>query len=194
MDTAAGPSTAHLISLYQAGDRLAREALFARCLPLLRHWAHGRLPGYARELADTNDLIQVTLIRALNRLDDFGSRGEGSFLAYLRTILLNIVRDEIRRSVRAAPCQTLHDERVVDQAPSQVERLVGEEELARYELALADLPQSQQDVLILRIEFGLSFPEIALETGRTADAARMLYKRGHARLAEALDHGNPVRA
>lgn len=192
MDAAAHHSTAHLISLYQAGDQRAREDLFARCLPLLRQWAHGRLPGYARELADTNDLVQVTLIRALNRLDEFGSRGQGSFLAYLRTILLNTVRDEIRRTGRVAPCQTLHDERCVDQAPSQVEQLVGAEEMARYESALADLPQAQQDVLILRIEFGLSFPEIALETGRKADAARMLFRRGYARLAEVLDHGKPV--
>lgn len=190
MGSDAVDSTAHLIDLYRSGHPRAREDLFARCLPLLRHWAHGRLPGYARELADTNDLVQVTLIRALNRLDDFGSRGQGSFLAYLRTILLNTVRDEIRRSGRSGPCQTLHDDRHVDQAPSQVEQLVGAEEMARYEAALADLPQAQQEVLILRIEFGLSFPEIALETGRTADAARMLFRRGHARLAEALDHGD----
>lgn len=192
MDTAAGPSTAHLISLYRAGDQRAREDLFGRCLPLLQHWAHGRLPGYARELADTNDLVQLTLIRAMNRLDDFGVRGRGSFLAYLRTILLNTVRDEIRRSARSAGCQTLHDDRHLDQSPSQVEQLVGEEDMARYESALANLPKSMQEVLILRIEFGLSFPEIALETGRSPDAARMLYNRGHARLVRALDDGEPA--
>ncbi|MCH8479136.1 MAG: transposase [Wenzhouxiangella sp.] len=69
----------------------------------------------------------------------------------------------------------------------QVERLVGEEALAHYEAALDALPRPQQEVLVLRIEFGMSFPEIAEETGRSADAARMLFNRAHARLSQQLD-------
>lgn len=178
-----GHSTTQLVHSVQAGDTDAREALFARCLPPLRRWAHGRLPGYARDLNDTNDLVQVTLMRALNRLDAFDTEGDGSFLAYLRRILLNTVKDEIRRTGRRGPSTTLDEADVLESSPSPVERAVGREELARYESALARLSRRQQDALILRIELGLSFPEIAAETESTPDAARMLFKRARARLA-----------
>lgn len=180
-------TTAFLINRLKDGDLDARERLFARCLPLLRQWAHGRLPSYARDLTDTNDLVQVTLLRALNRIDDFQVERQGSFLAYLRSILLNAVRDEIRRTGRRGQRATLHETSLPEQAASQIERLVGEEELARYEAAVETLPRPQQEVLVLRIEFGLSFPEIGEETGRSANAARMLFNRAHERLSQQLD-------
>jgi hypothetical protein len=59
-----GPeSTFHLINLARAGDREALERLFARHLKPLQSWARGRLPGWARDLADTDDLVQDTLVQ-----------------------------------------------------------------------------------------------------------------------------------
>lgn len=187
MDAGASHTTAYLLDRLKGGDLDARERLFARCLPLLKQWAHGRLPTYARDLTDTNDLVQVSLLRALNRIDEFQAAQQGSFLAYLRSILLNAIRDEIRRTSRRGQRATLHETGLAEQAVSQVERLVGEEALAHYEAALDALPRPQQEVLVLRIEFGMSFPEIAEETGRSADAARMLFNRAHARLSQQLD-------
>lgn len=178
-----GHSTTQLVHSVQAGDTDAREALFAHCLPPLRRWAHGRLPGYARDLSDTNDLVQVTLMRALNRLDDFDAEGAGSFLAYLRRILLNTVKDEIRRTRRRGPSVTVDEAALEGRGVSPVERLVGRQELACYESALARLSRRQQEALVLRIEFGMSFPEIAAETDSTPDAARMLFHRARAQLA-----------
>lgn len=186
MEQTGGPTTGQLIRRVHAGDEAAREALFARCLPLLQQWAHGRLPGYARDLSDTNDLVQVTLIRALNRLDAFEFQGTGSFLAYLRRILLHAVRDEIRRTGRRGPSTTLNEREAPAADPSPVEELVGREELARYESALARMPLRQQETLILRIEFGMSFPDIAAETASTPDAVRMMFHRAKDRLAAAM--------
>src|SRR5688572_11599302 len=91
-------TTAQLLAWVREGDPAACERLVTRYLPMLRRWAHGRLPGHARALADTDDLVQVTLIRALGRVREFESSREGAFLAYLRRILLNAIRGEIRRS------------------------------------------------------------------------------------------------
>lgn len=191
MDAGDTHTTAQLIGQIRAGDAQARERLFARCLPLLRHWAHGRLPFYARDLNDTNDLIQMTLARALNRLNEFESQHQGSFLAYLRTILLNALRDEIRRTGRHGTPETLNDAHPDSASSSPVEMAVGQQELARYEAALAGLPPQSQEIVVLRIEFGLSFPEIAAETGNTPDAARMAFNRARARLDELLDSEDP---
>lgn len=90
-------STAKLLARVRAGDRLAREDLVRRYLATLLRWGHRRLPQHARDLSDTQDLVQTTLLKALDRVGDFEPRREGAFLAYLRTILLNEVRGEIRR-------------------------------------------------------------------------------------------------
>lgn len=194
MESPALHTTAQLIAEIRAGDPRAREKLFVRCLPLLRAWAHGRLPHYTRDLSDTNDLVQTTLVRALNRLDEFESRHQGSFLAYLRTILINAVRDEVRRHGRRGPEQSLNDERADATIPSPVEAAVGREQLVRYEKSLAALSPKHQEFIVLRVEFGLSFPEIAAETGCSPDAARMTYNRAHAKLVELLEDGSATEA
>lgn len=85
-------STTRLVDAAQSGNETARERLFAHCRPLLQRWARGRLPGYGRNLTETEDIVQVTLIRASKNLERFEHRASGSFLAYLRTILLNAVK------------------------------------------------------------------------------------------------------
>ncbi len=152
-------ATAHLLEQARGGDERARDALCARFLPALRRWAHRRLPGDARALSETDDLVQVTLVRALSRIHEFEPRREGAFLAYLRTILLNVVRDEVRRSRRRPEHLPLLD----DDGPTQVselERLLGRERLAAYEGALAGLDALQREAVILRLEFGYSHAEM----------------------------------
>ncbi len=64
-------STATLIRRVHEGDDAARADLLARCVPRLERWARGRLPSLARGPADTDDLVQTTVLRTLDRLDRF---------------------------------------------------------------------------------------------------------------------------
>ena len=155
---------------------------------MLRAWAHGRLPLSARGLADTDDVVQITLVRALNRLEGFEYRHEGGFLGYLRQGVLNAIRQEIRRS-RRRPTENVLDDSVEDQAASVVERAVGREILERYEAALMSLTTDQREAAMLRLEFGMSYPEIAEAMGKpSANAARMLVVRALVHLAEHVGH------
>ena len=182
-------STAYLIDRFRSGDRSARDLLIERYLPILRRWAHGRLPGYARGTAETDDLVQLTLIRALDRLGTFEVRREGAFLAYLRSIFLNAVRDEIRRWGRSPGSDEVKAD-LKDGAPSAVEGILGKEKLERYERALARLPEDHRQAVLMRVEFGLSYQRIAEALERpSANAARMTVSRALARLAEAIDDG-----
>ena len=179
-------STAELLELVKAGDRAARERLLARYLPVLRRWAHGRLPSHARGAVDTDDLVQVSLLRALDHVKDFEARREGAFLAYLRRILINAVRDELRRSARRNEVGQL-PESLSDPAPSLVEQAIGRELVERYEAALAELDEVSQEAVILRVELGCTYQEIAAATGSpSANAARMRVSRALVRLAEAM--------
>jgi len=179
--------TARLLARVREGDERARDRLFERFLPILTRWAHRRLPPGARGLADTDDLVQVTLIRALRNVPTFEARREGAFLAYLRTIMMNAVREEIRRS-RAL----LRREHVVSvgrqPVPCELERLIGRERLAAYERGLLTLAEEQREAVLLRLEFGLSHAEIAEALGKpSANAARMTVARAITALAQYLD-------
>lgn len=182
-------TTATLIRLYQDGKAEAREELLARCLPALRRWAHGRLPAWGRDLAETDDLVQVTLLRAAQNLERFSPERQGAFLAYLRQILMNALRDELRRNQRQ-PHTSLDEASLnVVAAPSGG---FAPEDLLTYEAALETLADRQRQAVVLRIEFGLTFPEVAAELGlASANAARMLISRGLVKIAEEIRWTTP---
>ncbi len=178
--------TVDVIRRIKSGDAGARDELLRRFLPLLRRWAHGRLPRHVRDLNDTDDLVQVTLVKALSRLGDFDSGGPGAFLAYLRMALLNHVRDEIRRHRRRPEHGQIDAELSDAEAPALIDQLVGTDRVRAYEQALAGLPKRQQGLIVMRVEFGMSYPEIAAEVGGTADAARIMVARAMVQLSRNL--------
>ena len=94
------PSTQELVSRARAGDQEAMERLFARHLRPLQRWASGRLPHWARDFADTDDLVQDALLQTFKRIGDFEPRRVGALQAYLRQAVVNRLRDELRRSGR----------------------------------------------------------------------------------------------
>jgi len=180
-------STARLLERVRGGDPTARNDLVARYLPMLRRWSHGRLPRVARDITDTDDLVQVALIKALDKVEGFVPRREGAFLAYLRTTVLNSVRDELRQMAQRPGREPL-DERLPTLEPSSVERAIGKEMLEAYEAALSALPEEHQEAVIMRVEFACTYQEIADALGKpTANAARMTVSRALLRLAEGMN-------
>ena len=180
-------STAVLIRHARRGDPGARHTLLNRFLPLLRRWAHGRLPAVVRDINDTEDFVQIALIKALSQIAAFRSERPGSFLIYLRRILLNQIRDEVRKR-RGRPKNVDLDENLPSEKDAiHLEQLIGAERLLSYERALARLSKRQQELVVMRLEFGLSYPEIAAEVASTPDAVRVMVSRAVAKLAIQLD-------
>src|SRR5258708_8695110 len=137
-------TTFDLVERAKSGDDEALNRLFARFLPSLRRWASGRLPRWTRDLMDTDDLVQETVIRAVKRIDQFESRHEGALQAYLRQAILNRIRDEVRRTKRS-PVATPLDDNASDQGASPLETAIGAEALARYESALGRLRPEERE-------------------------------------------------
>lgn len=180
-------STVELIERARAGDHSALDLLFERHFPLLRHWASGRLPRWARDVADTDDLVQDALLHTFKRLDAFEARGTGALYAYLRQAVLNRVRDELRRRARRPDAEALGGQEM-DAGLSPLEQAIGRENLDRYERALASLRPEEQDTLIARLELGCTYEEIAQSLGKpSAEAARKAAGRALVRLVAAMD-------
>ena len=192
---AGGPElliTGALVQRAKAGDERALSELMARYRPRLERWASGRLPLYARSLLDTSDLVQETLLKAIEGLDRIEVRGPGFFQAYVRQAVLNRIRDQVRWSKRRPVPGGATDgvpEDVRDAAPSPLESAIGSDLLRRYEAALERLTEEERQLLHLRIELDFDYDEIAAVTERNSrDAARMAIQRALRRLAEMMGH------
>jgi RNA polymerase sigma-70 factor, ECF subfamily len=186
---ASATASVRLLQLAQQGDDVALNRLLERYLPRLSRWATGRLPRWARDLSDTDDLVQETLIKTLRTVPTFDNRGEGALQGYLRQAVLNRIRDELRRRGRRPTSDPL-DTDVPDQSPSPLEDAIGAQTLARYDEALQSLPDDDRDAIIARVELGCSYKEIAEALGKpSADAARMAVSRALVSLARVMRDG-----
>ncbi len=188
-DTPTSFPTRELVCRARSGDSLAVEALYVRYLPVLQRWARGRMPVRGRDLNDTGDLVQETLIRTLRRLSSLELDRPGAFFAYLRAALLNRIRDEARRVSRMPFAVPVEDARLTQDA-SPMEELIGRERLEQFEAAMETLSPDDQEAIMARIELNLTYAEIAAVLGKpSADAARMAVTRALARLAGAMTSG-----
>jgi len=179
-------TTVELINRVKAGDAAARERLVARCIPPLRRWARGRLPSYARDMLDTEDLVQDAVIAALGRIQGFEARREGALQAYLRQALANRIKDVIRYK-RRRPLQTELPEDARDQGESPLEQVIGLENTERYEAAMLRLRDTDREAIIARVELRYSYQELAVALGKpSADAARVAVARAVYRLAREI--------
>ncbi len=182
-------STLDLLQRAREGDRAAVDALISRYLPRLQRWASGRMPIWARDVADTDDIVQEAVLRTFARIEEFEPRREGALQAYLRQAILNRIRDELRRAGGRAPSIAL-DPDSPDPGASPFEHAVGTEMAARYESALSSLSEDDREAIIARVELGGTYEEVAVAIGKhSADAARMAVGRALLRLAEAMGRG-----
>jgi RNA polymerase sigma factor (sigma-70 family) len=179
-------TTVDLLARARQGDDAAIERLFTRHLKPLQRFARGRLPAWARDLTDTDDLVQDALLQTFKRLENFESRHPGALQAYLRQAVMNRLRDELRRRARA-PSRVDAADIEHDALQSRVEEAVGVETAAAYEQALSRLKPEEREAVIGRVELGLNYDELALALEKpTADAARKAAQRALVRLAEEM--------
>jgi RNA polymerase sigma-70 factor, ECF subfamily len=157
-------------------------------------------PGWNGWL-DPSDLVQQTLLEAYQKRDQFRGRDDTARGAWLRTILARNVADAIRaqgrqkrdiareRSLEAeleASSVRLGAWLAAEQStPSQ--QAVRHEQAVLLANALARLPKSQREALVLHYWQGCSLAEIARRLDRTAEAVAGLLKRGLSHLRAAFD-------
>lgn len=181
--TATQHTTAALLGRIRGGDERARADLVARVEPLLRRFAHGRVPQLLRHQEDTADLVQLTWLKALDKLDQIEPREPGAFFAYLRTVLINALRESLRRHGRSPVVAGGDVEAVVESVLPAAN--VDPDDWLAYEQSLAALAPEHRGLVLMRFEFGMSFAEIAQELGESADGVRMKLNRAIARMAGA---------
>ena len=176
-------SSFELLRQAKTGDADALDRLLRRYLVPLRRWASGRLPRSARDMSDTQDIVQEAIVHTLKHLQDFQPTRDGALHAYLRTAVMNRIRDELRR-VRRHPAPKELDENMAAAGGSPLAIAISEEAIDRYEAALSQLREEEREAVIARVDFGLAYEEIAIALGRpSADAARVAVRRSLLKIA-----------
>jgi RNA polymerase sigma-70 factor (ECF subfamily) len=176
-------TSVRLLVAARGGGSTALDRLFSHHLPRLSRWAHGRLPRWARSMADTADLIQDAVLHTLGRLDAFEPRGRHALAAYLREAVRNRIRDEHRRVGRHGVPFRLTDA-LASSLPSPYDSAVTDAMEARYRAALARLTPLEREIVVAHLELDYSHEQLGCMLGRSRDAARMALRRAIARLAE----------
>jgi RNA polymerase sigma factor (sigma-70 family) len=179
------PSSARLLGAARRGDANALNELIARYLPTLHRWAHGRLPRWARTMADTADVVHDAVLKTLGRLETFEPRSRHALAAYLREAVRNRIRDEHRRIGRHGIPAAL-DDRLADPIPSPLDRTLTNAMEARYRAALAALSLVDQELIVAHVELDYNHEQLGCMLGRSRDAARMALRRAVGRLADRM--------
>ena len=143
-----------------------------------------RLRAFAMSLCSkvdrADDFVQETLLRGLAHIDSF--RPGTNLGAWLFTILRNLVRSDYRKRRREVedPDDTYLDD--LKSAPEQHTRVQFEEVRA----ALAKVPPSQREALLLVSASGFTYEEAAAICEISVGTVKSRVHRARARLSELL--------
>ena len=184
--TDTGDSTLLILERAREGDRDAALILLERAVPPVRQWARGRVPAIARAEANTEDVLQDAVLRTLPRISRFRHDTVGSLQAFLCTVIMNRIRDLIRKSKRHGTTISADAEPLADDEPSPLELAIRQQNVERFLAGLQTLAPTDRQLIIWRIELGWSVDEIALRLGKTKSAARMGIRRAIERLHTAI--------
>ena len=165
--------------------------------------AHAQLDPQLKRQLDASDIVQQTLLRAHAALPGLRDRSPKVLVAWLRQILATELADQIRRFHRSkrdiAREQSLSAS--IDQSAAGLENWLAadhtspsmaaerNEHLLHLANALAELPEEQREVVILKHIRDRTLQQIADESGRTVPAVAGLLRRGLAKLREILEEG-----
>jgi len=178
-----------LVARCQAGEREAWDELYRRYHDQLLFAVRARLGTKLRACLQSEDVFQSVALDALSALQRFEYRGPGSLERFLRTMVLNKIRDRAdsfgaQKRAGAVPLSDALLERGAGVARDTREPAYFEAEVyARLERALASLGEDERQVVLLRKLEGRSSREVAEALGKTDAAVRKAYSRALARLA-----------
>ena len=196
-----GQKTQQLVVLAKDGDKSALDQLYGAYAERVWWMVRLRMGKELRSKLESMDLVQETLIRALNGLDDFTYKSEGDFVRWLSKIVQNELRGSLKK-LHAAKRDIRKEVRLDNYRLTTAGGFVGtpglidattpsvimsrKEDLAKLEKAIDKLKPEYREVIVLTKIEGLSYEEIGNRLDKSPDAVRMLATRAMVALAAAF--------
>lgn len=170
-----------LVAAAMTGDRAAVAELLELIRPLVARYCRGKLGPVDRSYASADDVAQEVCLAVLGALPNYRVQGR-PFLAFIYGIAAHKVIDAHRAVSRSRtdPVAEVPDV-VADEVGPEQQAMRGVLSAQLREL-LAELPEKQREILVLRIVVGLSAEETAEIVGASPGAVRVAQHRALARL------------
>lgn len=181
---------ASLMLRYRDGDVRAFEVLYTRHKGSLYRY----LQRMCRNKELCNDLFQETWSKVIASRERYQVKAQ--FTTYLFHVAHNCAIDHFRRTARQHTSRTDDFDELQDRLPGadadRPDSKVSEAQLQKaFESALAQLPDEQRHVFVLREETGLTLEEIGQVTGVTMETAKSRLRYALGKLRGALKHYRP---
>jgi len=164
-----------LVEGAKGGDAAAFDRLIAMHRRRIEALIRVRLGHHIEREVEADDVLQETLLKALESIGRFNWQGADAFMRWLGTIAENVIRSAARRGKRRPEVPLAADLPFVEVSGSKA--LQRDERFDRFQRAFDALDPSSRTVIYLaRIE-GLPVKEVARRIGRTPNATSILLYR-----------------
>ncbi|MFC5003325.1 RNA polymerase sigma factor ShbA [Dactylosporangium cerinum] len=163
-------------------DPDAMAALLAGLRPGIVRYCRARLGRVGGAYTTADDIAQEVCLALLRAMPKYRDQGR-PFTAFVYGIAAHKVADAQRAAVRdagTAPVDTLADR--PDAAPGPEQRALSTDLARRLSGLLAQLPEPQREIVVLRVAVGLPADEVGAIVGMSAPAVRVAQSRALARL------------
>ena len=166
------PNEAVLVERAVAGAADAFGELYQLYLDAIYRYVYYRTGN----TSDAEDLVEQVFLKAWEALPGYKRRGN-PFSSWLYRIAHNLVVDHHRRQKPAVPMPPLEEVNWVSEESTSLEQIIEAEEASALASAIAQLPEEQQQVIVLRFIEGRKHAEVARIIGKSAGACRIIQHR-----------------
>jgi RNA polymerase sigma-70 factor (ECF subfamily) len=180
------------MTAYQAGDVRAFELLVARHEKPVWNF----LRRFTRDATAAEDLLQEVFLRVVKSAADW--KRTAKFSTWVYAIARNLCVDQARRAVHRQAAsldgplradgestETLHDRIPAPQSLAD-QRLADRQAAVSIDAAIAELPDEQREVFLMREVMEMSFAEIAAVVGASEPTVKSRMRYALGKLREAL--------
>jgi len=165
---------------FRRGSREALARIYEKYLDSLLTLAMGLL----NNASEAQDVVHDVFVSFAKSAPEFGLRG--SLSGYLATSVVNRVRDHKRRLRRQALGRDA-EPRIVRHSAEPDQIVIFNEEAACLNEAVAQLPEDQREVVVLRLTADMKFREIAKLQQTSINTVQGRYRYGLGRLRALLN-------
>lgn len=171
----------HLAEQCRKGDSLAADELYrryaARLLTLCRR--------YCSDWEEARDLMQETMVRAIEKIHGFHYRSEGSLYAWLSKIAVNKALSNIRKQKREITTDLAAFPQLISEPDTDGTAAIPQETLLEL---ISRLPAARKAVFNLYCIDGYSHREIGKMLGISEKASSSILAKARAQLKHAINN------
>jgi len=192
-----------LIERHRAGQRDALDELFRRYAERVRRIVRVRMGSFLRTRAEVEDVVQETLLRAFEGIDNYEVREDAKLIDWMARIAENSLRNLFqheralkRDAQREVAIENLRDKAqsssvgwdLASPTSSPQEKLGAKEMENLVDHCLAELPEEQREIILL-VDYANGDWEFVAECTQrpSAGAAQQFHRRARVALAAKVE-------